>query len=350
MVFTKELLSQIKITPIIETLRLEDISDKEYFSQKFSDYISNSRMSLINPAQGGNPQMYFEGLSKNNKFSSSLAFGSAVHELTLQPESFYLCEDVFAPTAKVGLIADIVWNSSKKGELPSDDILRKAAITVDYYKGIPTATQMSKVKDAIRPYFKARYKFEQNSTDERIPIFLDEKSKDRLIEVMNSLNNNEAIQKLLHPTDLLGENLPSNNEKTILLNILVKIPDHDEPVELKLKAKLDNYTIDQVSNLITINDVKTTGKLCSEFDFAVKNFHYYREIAFYSWLLSLCANQFYELKNPIIKGNFLVVETIPSYWSSVVEMKPNWFTAGVKEFLTLIKMIAYYTANGYEKN
>ena len=349
MIFTKELLSQIKITPIIETLRLEDISDKEYFGEKFSGYISNSRMSLINPAQGGTPQTYFEGLSKNNKFSSSLAFGSAVHELSLQPESFYLCDEVFAPTAKVGLMADLLWCNSKKGELPSDDLLRQAAITVDYYKGIPTATQMSKVKDAIRPYFKARYKFEQNSTDERTPIFLDEKSKDRLLEVMDSLNNNEAIQKLLHPTDLLGEPLPSSNEKTILLDLSVKLPDIDEPVILRLKAKLDNYTIDKVSNIITVNDVKTTGKLCSEFDNAVKSFHYYREIAFYSWLLSLCAKQFFEMENPTIKGNFLVVETIPSYWSSVVEMKPNWFTVGVKEFLTLIKMIAYYTVNGYEE-
>jgi hypothetical protein len=350
MIFTKELLSQIKITPIIETLRLEDISDKEYFGEKFSGYISNSRMSLINPAQGGTPQTYFEGLSKNNKFSSSLAFGSAVHELSLQPESFYLCDEVFAPTAKVGLMADLLWINSKKGEVPPDDLIRQAAIKVDYYKGIPTPAQLSKVKEAIRPYFKARYKFEQNSTDERTPIFLDEKSKDRLLEVMDSLNNNEAIQKLLHPTDLLGDPLPSSNEKTILLNLSVKLPDIDEPVILRLKAKLDNYTIDKVSNIITVNDVKTTGKLCSEFDNAVKSFHYYREIAFYSWLLSLCAKQFFEMENPTVKGNFLVVETIPSYWSSVVEMKPNWFTVGVKEFLTLIKMIAYYTANGYEEN
>ena len=258
--------------------------------------------------------------------------------MSLQPESFYLCEDISAPTAKVGLMADLLWCNSKKGELPPDDLLRQAAITVDYYKGIPTTAQMSKVKDAIRPYFKARYKFEQNSTDERTPIFLDEKSRDRLLEVMNSLNNNEAIQKLLHPTDLLGDALPSSNEKTILLNILVKVPDHNEPIELRLKAKLDNYTIDKMSNIITVNDVKTTGKLCSEFDTAVKSFHYYREIAFYSWLLSLCAKQFFEMENPTIKGNFLVVE-----------MKPNWFTVGVKEFLTLIKMIAYYTVNGYEE-
>lgn len=75
MIFTKEFLSQIKITPLLDTLHLEDIDDRIYFSQKYSDYISNSRMSLINPAQGGNPLMYFEGLGKNNKVSTSLAFG-----------------------------------------------------------------------------------------------------------------------------------------------------------------------------------------------------------------------------------------------------------------------------------
>ena len=162
------------------------------------------------------------------------------------------------------------------------------------------------------------------------------------------MNENKDIQSLLHPEDLVGGFLPSENERTILLNVLAEVPEH-EPIELKLKAKLDNFTIDSVSKIITVNDVKTTGKMVSEFDAAVKMYHYYREIAFYSWLLSLCAKKFYEIDNPIIKGNFLVVETIPSYWSSVVSMKPKWFLAGTKEFLTLLKMIAYYTVNGYEQ-
>lgn len=349
MIFTKEFLSQIKITPLIDTLHLEDIDDKVYFGKKYSDYISNSRMSLINPAQGGTPATYFEGLKKNNKVSSSLKFGSAVHATCLQPESFYVCDEVDEPTAKVGMMADLLYNPHNKGEMPNDDEIRRAAEQVDYYKGLPTTNQIAKVKEAIKPYFKERSKFEKNTTDERTPIYLDPKSRDRLSEVMASLNNNKAIQDLLHPLGLDGNPLMSENEKTILLNILVTLPEQ-EPIELKLKAKLDNYTIDPVTNIITINDVKTTGKLCSEFDNAVKSFHYYREIAFYSWLLSLCSNKFFEMENPTIKGNFLVVETIPSYWSAVVPMKPNWFAAGIKEFSTLIKMIAYYTVNGYEEN
>ena len=349
MIFTNDLLQQIKITPLLDTLRLENISDASYFGEHYSDYISNSRMGLINPAQGGTPEAYFQGLSKNANFTTSLAFGSAVHELSLQPESFFLCEDVAAPTAKVGLMADWLWKITKNGELPNDDVLREAAVKVDYYNGIPSNAQLNKVKEAIKPYFKARYKFEQDSTDTRCPIYFDDKNRDRLREVIKSLNENKDIQSLLHPEDLVGGFLPSENERTILLNVLAEVPGK-EPVELKLKAKLDNFTIDSVSKIITVNDVKTTGKLVSEFDSAVKMYHYYREIAFYSWLLSLCAKKFYGIDNPTIKGNFLVVETIPSYWSSVVAMKPKWFLAGTKEFLTLLKMIAYYTVNGYEQD
>jgi len=349
MIFTNEILDGIKITPLMDTLRLENISDASYFGEQYSDFISNSRMGLINPAQGGTPEAYFQGLSKNAKFTTSLAFGTAVHELSLQPESFFLCEDVAAPTAKVGLMADWLWKCSKDGELPDDNEIREAAIKVDYYKGIPSPQQLKKVKEAIKPYFKARYKFEQDSTDERSPIYFDDKNRDRLREVIKSLNENKDIQALLHPEDLVGGFLPSENERTILLDVLAEVPG-SEPVTLRLKAKLDNFTIDQVSKTITVNDVKTTGKLLTEFDSAVKTYHYYRELAFYAWLLSLCAKKFYNIDNPTIKGNFLVVETIPAYWSSVVAMKPKWFVAGIKEFQTLLKMIAYYTVNGYEQD
>ena len=44
-----ELVSKIKITPILDSLKLEDISDSEYFSERFSGYISNSRLGNATP-------------------------------------------------------------------------------------------------------------------------------------------------------------------------------------------------------------------------------------------------------------------------------------------------------------
>ena len=67
-------LSQIQIIPLLDTLKLQKIDDAEYFSKKYSDYISNSRLSLINPNQDNDPKAFFEGLSKHSKYSDDLIF------------------------------------------------------------------------------------------------------------------------------------------------------------------------------------------------------------------------------------------------------------------------------------
>lgn len=54
-------LADIKLTPIIETLQLLKITDEEYFSPKYKNYISNSRLGLLNPKQGGSITKFFEG-------------------------------------------------------------------------------------------------------------------------------------------------------------------------------------------------------------------------------------------------------------------------------------------------
>ena len=41
----------------------EKMSDEEYFSSKYTNYISNSRLKLINPNQNGSPSKYKEGFT-----------------------------------------------------------------------------------------------------------------------------------------------------------------------------------------------------------------------------------------------------------------------------------------------
>lgn len=59
----------------MDTLRLQKISDEAYFSERYANYISNSRLSLINPDQNNDPKAFFEGLSKHSKYSDALIFG-----------------------------------------------------------------------------------------------------------------------------------------------------------------------------------------------------------------------------------------------------------------------------------
>ena len=46
----------------MDTLHLQKISDEVYFSERYVNYISNSRLSLINPDQDNDPKAFFEGL------------------------------------------------------------------------------------------------------------------------------------------------------------------------------------------------------------------------------------------------------------------------------------------------
>lgn len=67
----------------------------------------------------------------------------------------------------------------------------------------------------------------------------------------------------------------------------------------------------------------------------------------YSWLLSLCAKKFYNLTNPTIKSNCLVVSTIPQFYTKVYKLTKNDFSRGWREFIFLLKLVAKYYNEGY---
>lgn len=338
-------LDNIKIIPLIDTLRLEKISDEKYFSECFADYISNSRLSLINPAQDNNPQAFFEGLGKHNKYSDALIFGSAVHELILQPELFYLCFDVDRPTSKAGFMADELYNQFK-GEIPTDEAIITVSDKVDYYKGKMNDKRIAELKDKCIVYWKTRADYEKHSVVSKSPIYLDPKNRERVQQCVHALKRNKKIQELLNPSGIIDMPI-SENEKAILLDVRIEMPGV-KPFILKLKAKLDNYTIDKETNTIVVNDVKTIGKILSYFEDNFDKFRYYRELGIYSWLLGLCAKKFYGLENYTIKSNCLVVSTIPEYYTKVYEVTKKDFIKGWNEFINLLKLVAYYVSTDYK--
>ncbi len=67
-------LNEIEITPLLDTLRLEKIDDAIYFSEKYSGYVSNSRLGLINPRQDGSPDKFFAGFQQSG-FNPSFMLG-----------------------------------------------------------------------------------------------------------------------------------------------------------------------------------------------------------------------------------------------------------------------------------
>lgn len=268
-------LKDIKLKPLLDTLRLEKISDEVYFSEQYSRYVSNSRLGLINPRQDGNPDKFFTGF-KPVGYAPALELGNAVHELVLQPESFELSEDIGKPTAKLGAMANELYPVFLKGDIKFDDV-KAASDKIEYYKGKLTNDLAKSVIEASTNYWKNRQLKEFDLAQDKEIIYLDNKSLEIVKSCVAALNSNKQIQKLLHPEGI-AETPISENEQAILLDVEATCPNGKKFI-LHLKSKLDNYTIDTETNTIVVNDIKTIGKIVSEIDNNIKKFHYSREFA-----------------------------------------------------------------------
>lgn len=335
-------LSEIKLTPLLDTLQLIKISDAEYFSPKYGECISNSRLGLLNPRQGGSPESFFTGF-KDEGFISSLVIGSAVHELVLQNESFELAPALGKPTAKMGAMADELYPVWLEHPIRTSDIT-EASNKINYYKGKLTPDRIKQINEQCIPYWKARKKLVSNSNKEL--IYLDDKSRDTVYNCVEALTNNPQVQELLHPSGLIDAPI-SLNENALLLDVQAECP-NGKTFIMHLKAKLDNFTIDLESDTVVVNDVKTIGKVVSEIDSNISKYHYSRELAMYLFLLRLYVIKEYGIENPTMKANYLVVSTVPQYYTKVRAMTKKECYAGLHEFRTLLRYAAYQIGyNGY---
>ena len=330
-------LDDIKLEPILETLCLEKIDDAIYFnSPVYKHRISNSRLGLLNPNQGGSPEKYFSGFKQ--EFNASFALGSAVHEQVLQPELFKLADKTNKPTAKLGGMADELYNIYCAIEITEEDVIN-AYNKIDYYKGKMTSERISEVISKCSEYWSNRFEQELNLSETKEIRYLDNVMLEKAKACIESVYSNSAIMDLLHPKGLMQDPI-SECEQAILLDIKATMP-NGEYVILPFKAKLDNYTIDTESNIIKVNDLKTHGQMLYTFKDSKVKYHYYREIAVYMYLLSLVANKYYNLTSPKKQANYLVVSTVPNFRSEVVPITFSEIKKGFYELQKLLKYSAY---------
>ena len=330
-------LSDIKLEPLLDTLRIEKSDDAVYFTSPiYKNRISNSRLSLLNPRQGGSPEKFFSGFKQS--FNPSFLLGSAIHEQILQPHLFRLAEDTGKPTAKMGGMADELYDIYCQREITDADII-KASDKIDYYKGKMTKDRITEVRNKCAQYWENRSKQEFDIEDIREVRYLDYPMLEKAKACIESLQSNKQVMDLLHPKGLIEDPI-SECEQAILLDMKATMPNGKEVI-LHLKAKLDNYTIDTESNIIKINDVKTHGQMLNVFDESKVKYHYSREIALYLYLLGLIAKKVYNMDNPKKQANYLVVSTVPNFYSKVVPITFEEIRMGFHEFQSLLRYSAY---------
>lgn len=353
---SREVLSKFKIK--ILSINSLDITDEVYFSDKYSNYISNSKLKLINPNEGGSFKTYLEGLK--SKSTGSLDLGSAVHELILQNESFEL-NSYTKLSGKIGKVIEVVFKYRNKGYSILNAI-RKASEEVSYYVSQLTNTRISNIISSGFKYYLYLYKNKDVKYDKE-QIILDEKSRETCIKCVDSIRRNSDATNLLSPDEFSLDQYLNKNEDTIIIEILVTFPNSlnnsNAPIveiPLKLKAKIDNWNLNIDEGVLNLNDLKTTGKMWYMFpgstinetgefvEGSFQHYHYYRQLGMYYWmLLSYLNSENYVVSKSYL--NIISVQTIPNYSTVVFRIPNKWFVKGLKEFKTLLSYAAYAEYN-----
>lgn len=362
----QDLFSLFSIELVPGSVKRIQIDDDTYFGPEYKDYVSNSKMGLLNPAQGGSPQKFFEGF-KSSK-SSALSLGSAVHQLTLESNDYEL-SDVYKPGFKLGdAYVEFLKNRQKGLQLEESMVL--ACISANYYSdSIKSYTGNSLpgfMKKAITGCLEYHKTITNSNDDGKKIIYLPKDQHTKCCKCVNSISRNVKIQKEL--------TVPlSYCEDVILCEMKVTFPkDFSNPEGekvtefVKLKMKADHWSIDHTNKIFTLNDVKTTGKPLQYFmgytveeegllgatthvfkNGSFQTFHYSRQMAMYLWMLRVYIEQEYG-NDYKMTSNMLVVETVGNFNSELFPINNDIIQSGFTEFKQLLKRVAYHQRNGYE--
>ena len=336
-------LNDIRLIPDLESVKREKISDAIYFSSLYADYISNSRLKLINPDQMGSPSKYQQGFT--GETTTSLSIGSAVHCLCLQPNDFMVVYDIDKPSAKLGLVIEQIYKNRLNGCSIYNSIVN-ACKKIHYYENSLTNSRIYFIiKEGLKYYHQlSKYIFDEGA------ILLSNKDRQIVEKCIDNLRRSTEIQSLLDPKDIFGDPILSFNEDAFFINLNGSYA--DKTCVLKVKMKADNWSIDVDNKIITLNDLKTTGHLLNQFmqpDGSFFNFHYYRQFAMYLWiLLRYCEKEYGYNKNEWkVKCNVIVSETTADNRCCIYPIKSEYLESGRKEFCKLLKMVAYCEMFGY---
>lgn len=304
----------------------------------------NLRIKSLRDNTLGSPQL-FQNPPKLQ--TSSLSLGSAIHECILQGDEFELAPKVNKPTAKLGMVMDNIQSLLKSND-DINEVIKNAALKVDYFtKNIDSKIKI--IKETWEEYSSKVSKLQSQSTKKL--IFLSDSDYDIANACIQSLKSNQTISNILQPINTFGENYEFFNEDALFIDFIVTYKEKQCAI-IPFKLKIDNWTINDDTMTISLNDLKTTGKTINQFmENSFEHYRYYRQLGVYMSILELYVNKEYGISPKTgwtFESNICAVETIPNYWSRCFKINDEDLHRGINEFTELLKRVAYYEIAGYD--
>ncbi len=231
-----------------------------------------------------------------------------------------------------------------------DNIIRKAALKVDYY----TKTIDSKLSMIKEVWLQYNEKLDEikKQAENKTPIILSDSDWNTATNCINSIKSNEYIMNALFPKDTFMEPFEEVFCEDALFADFIVIYKEKQCAVLPFKLKIDNWSINSDTNTITLNDIKTTGHSTNVFmENSFQHFRYYRQLGVYLSILKMYVDKELGLSTKNgwkFESNICCVETIPNYWSHCFKINEEELHRGIKEFSQLMKRVAACEIFGYD--
>lgn len=328
----------------------EKMSDPDYFS---IPAISNSKLRLLNPKEGGSPEKYQKGFDYS--YNPSLSLGSAVHSQVLQEGEVEISNYEGKPSGKLGYFIEKVYFYRRRGESISN-ALSLASEAADYYKDKLTPKLIKKAFKQGIDYYSRLVKKEFENPNKEV-IVLPKQMLDTCWKCVKAIKNQPNIRKLL--SENFFEEKIFMNEYAFFADFLVTLPDGNEKY-LKLKGKADSIIIDPETKTIWLNDVKTTSKPIGLFmdhvweghvvDGVWSHHHYYTQMALYQLFTAWHLQKNLGYSDYKIKVSMWAVETVGENKADFFPVNQAWLDLGKQELKELLVRVAFHEIYGWEKD
>lgn len=265
-------------------------AEERFYSKKFNfSYSSLNKLMFV-------PNTFYKHYilgEREDRLDSHLVEGRALHCLLLEQEKF---NDQFVvalgslPSDNARKVIDKVYFNSCQGGCNDVSLSSHEEIILDVLREINLHQSLKTDQQRVEKILTAEninyYEFLKSKGSKTV---IDQETYDKLKGYVEIILGNESVTSLLQ----LGS--PNSWSEVPL--------EADTEYGFGLKGIIDNYVYDPVTESITINDFKTTGKTISEFKETVDYYKYWMQAAMYYKLIQANFNKLSE-----IRFNFIVID------------------------------------------
>ena len=283
------------------------------------------------------PQLFYKDYilqEREERTDKHLIQGKLIHLLLLQPEEFdnqFVLLPAKLPSESLRKVLKLIPNHTQEKELSKvdDTVILDCLHEVNLYQSLKDADK--RVAKVRTPECEDYYRFLSTTNKDIIDVDTLEKCK----ESVELIKDNKSVMKLLEDdtTDFEMDSIEIHNEKPLSCSL--------DQYTFGLKGIVDRYVIDHDKKVITIIDIKTTGKTIVDFPETVEFYNYWLQAAVYMTLVAKNLDK--DTQDYKINFNFIVIDKYNQIYNFPVREETMSAWAGGME--GVLSMVNYHIDN-----